>query len=271
MVTEGRSALGAPRLWLAALAASLLAFALMMPLGWLATGLALLVPREWPNVPFLAGNLLEASLVEGCKLAALWWILRRNPGSWPVLGLAYGVLAAAWSLLRWGLDWWQYPGFVTPTPWLLVHVAGPILFHALLGLLAAGLARAPGRVWWGWAGASLAAFVLGSWSSVLMVTVPIRGEVGSLIEFARPLSLVLFGLAVWRVQRHGARHLVVLGVGVIAGLVLLLGVLQQIVPVSGVQRSDPVTVLVVAAGLCFLAAMVARQSVLPWMRGAPHA
>jgi hypothetical protein len=258
--------LRAVRTWRAALAASLLAFAISMPLGVLSGDLLRFVPRDGLFAVMLAWDLLSLAVVEGCKLAALWWILRRDIESWPALGLAYGVLASGWSLLRWGLDWLQFPGFVTASPMMALHLATPILFHGLLGLLAAGLARAPGRLWWGWAGASLAGLVLMNWRSWLMLTVPLPESLLLLVDLGPPLGVVLFGLAVWWVRRHGPRHLVVLGFGVIAALLLVLGLLHQIVPVGGVQRADPAAAMVVALGLCALAAMVARQTMLPWMR-----
>ncbi|MGX9965334.1 hypothetical protein ACVFYP_18535 [Roseomonas sp. F4] len=258
--------LRAVRTWRAALAASLLAFAISMPLGVLLDDLLRFVSRDGLFAVMLAWDLLSLAVVEGCKLAALWWILRRDIESWPALGLAYGVLAWGWSLLRWGLDWLQFPGFVTASPMMALHLATPILFHFLLGLLAVGLARAPGRVWWGWAGASLAGLVLMSWRFWLMQTVPLPESLLLLVDIGPPLSLILFGLAVWRVRRHGPRHLVVLGFGVIAALLLVLGLLYQIVPVAGFRRADPAAALVVALGLCFLAAMVAQQTILRWMR-----
>lgn len=255
------------RVWLAALAASLLAFALLIPLGMVTQRI---VPAFMPPAlldPWhITADLLTIAVVEACKLAALWWLLRRDTGRWLALGIAYGTLAACWDLWQLVGNAIRFPGFVTPSIGWVVPLAANILLHGSLGLLAQGLAR--GRVWWGWAGASVMAFTLVAWRSLAMQVVPFP-SVEWLDE--RHLSWAAFAVAAWAVYRHGPRHLVVLCLGVVCALAVILGVLHQAVPVAGVQRSDPVAVAVVVLGIGFLAAMVAQRSVLPWMRNTPQA
>jgi hypothetical protein len=259
--------LGSARLWLAALAALLAAFALLIPLR-MATHAIL--PAVLPEVfagPWLdAAYLLEVALVEGCKLAALWWLLRRDTGRWFALGIACGTLTGGWDLWLGIANAFRFPGFVTPSLGWGVTFAATVLLHGTLGLLAQGLARE--RAWWGWAGASVMAFLLVAWRSIAMQIVPVPGMEG-LDE--RHLTWLAFGIATWAVYRHGPRHLAVLCVSVVCGAVALLAVAHQLVPVAGVRRGDPVAVAVVVLGIGFLAAMVAQRSVLPWMRGNPSA
>lgn len=265
MIAEALHGLRSGRVWLAALAASLLAFGLLIPLGMVTQRIVpafmpAAILEWWLNAAYL----LDGALVEGCKLAALWWLLRRDTGRWFALGIAYGTLAACWALWQLVGNAMRFPGFVTPSIGWAVPLAATILLHASLGLLAQGLAR--GRVWWGWAGASVMAFTLVAWRSLAMQVVPFPGVEGL---YERHLSWAAFGIAAWAVYRHGPRHLVVLCLGVVSALAVILGVLHQAAPVAGVQRSDPVAVAVVVLGIGFLAAMVAQRSVLPWMRGTP--
>ncbi len=259
--------LGSGRVWLAALMASLAAFALLIPLRMVTQRiLPALLPADFMNASLDAAYLLDVALVEGCKLAALWWLLRRDTSRWFALGIAYGVLTGGWDLWQAVGNAIRFPGFVTPSLGWIVSFAAIVILHGTLGLLAQGLARE--RVWWGWAGASVMAFALVAWRTILLQFVPYPGVEG-LDE--RHFSWLAFGVAAWAVYRHGPRHLAVLCLGVIGGAVMLLVVMHQVVPVAGVRRGDPVAVAVVVAGIGFLAAMVAQRSVLPWMRAKPQA
>jgi hypothetical protein len=267
VIAEALRGLRYGRVWLAALAASLLAFGLLIPLGMVTQRvLPAFMPAAmlewWLNL----APLLRTAVVEGCKLAVLWWLLGRNTGQWFALGIAYGTLAACWDLWQLVGNAIRFPRFFAPSIGWVVPLAAAILLHGTLGLLAQGLAR--GRVWWGWAGASVMGFTLLAWRSFVMQVVPLR-----LPDWLdeRGISWLGFGIAAWAMYRHGPRHLVVLCLGVVCALALVLGVLHQAVPVAGVQRSDPVAVAVVVLGIGFLAAMVAQRSVLPWMRGTPQA
>ena len=261
------SGLGSGRVWLAALAASLAAFALLIPVR-MATYHALpaLLPAGFTGPWLDAADILDVALVECSTLAALWWLLRRDTSRWFALGIAYGTLAAGWELWQALGNAIRFPGFVTPSLGWGVTFAATILLHGTLGLLAQGLARE--RVWWGWAGASVMAFALVAWRTILLQFVPYPGLEG-LDE--RHLTWLAFGIAAWAVYRNGPRHLAVLCLSVVCGAVLLLVVAHQVVPLAGVRRGDPVAVAVVVLGIGFLAAMVAQRSVLPWMRGAPRA
>jgi hypothetical protein len=253
--------------WLAALAASLAAFALLIPLAFVTQQIApSVMPPAFEEAWTITADLLEVALVEGCKLAALWWLLRRDTGRWFALGIAYGTLLACWELQHLVGAAIRFPRFVTPSFGWGIAFAATILLHGTLGLLAQGLARE--RVWWGWAGASVMAFALVAWRTILLQFVPYPGLEG-LDE--RHLTWLAFGIATWTVYRHGPRHLAVLCLGVACAAVMLFAVLHQVVPLAGVRRGDPVAVAVVVLGIGFLAALVAQRSVLPWMRGEPRA
>lgn len=267
MIAEALRGLRSGRVWLAALAASLLAFGVLIPLGMVTQRIVpAFLPPEFQDPWHITTDLLTIAVVEACKLAALWWLLRRDTGRWMALGIAYGTIAACWDLQQLVSAAIQFPRFVRPSFGWGVSFATTILLHAVLGLLAQGLAR--GRTWWGWAGANAMGFVLLAWHSIAMRIVPLQPP-----EWLdeRRLSWLAFGIAAWAVYRHGPRHLVVLCLGVVCAAALALSVAHQVVPVAGVQRSDPVAVAVVALGIGFLAAMVAQRGVLPWMRGTPQA
>ncbi len=258
------------RIWLAALAASLLAFALQMVRGFLYLHFVWPAATQWGPLPtwtlHLVNDALYIALTEAAKLAALWWVLRRDTGRWFALGLAFGVLAGAWDLLRWGLDWWRAPaGWFEVTPWVVLIPLSPVLLYGVLGLLAQGLARRPGQAWWGWAGASLAGFILVQ--GIGYATLLLPSDLDPLHTRLLPqVSWLLLGWAAWRVGRHGARALVVMGLGATGVLVLALAVLRLVLPTSGRTLLDVPTVLLVAAGICVLSGLIARRILLPWVR-----
>lgn len=264
MIARG---LGSGRVGLAALMAMLATFLLLIPLAFVTQQIVpSAMPPAFEEAWTITADLLEVALVEGCKLAALWWLLRRDTGRWFALGIAYGTLLACWELQHLVGAAIRFPRFVTPSFGWGIAFAATILLHGTLGLLAQGLARA--RAWWGWVGASVMGLLLLAWQSTLTRFVPVERLEG-LDE--RHLTWLAFGVATWAVYRHGPRHLAVLCLGVALAAVMLFAVLHQVVPLDGVRRGDPVAVAVVVLGIGFLAALVAQRSVLPWMRGAPWA
>jgi hypothetical protein len=98
-MAEALRGLRSGRVWLAALAASLLAFGLLIPLGMVTQRIVpAFMPPAFLEPWHITAGLLRIALVESCKLAALWWLLRRDTGRWLALGIAYGTLAACWDL-----------------------------------------------------------------------------------------------------------------------------------------------------------------------------